>query len=196
MRSGECGESVGCVRLIPGDGVVWQADWFPVNHPLAVLWQHVDATPAGAAIATNLNADDLNEAAAELMTRGVRVERLSFKQCQRAGTMITIAKVLGFPSYFGENWMAFDECIGDREFQPRVATALIMEDSFRVLRVTRGAMLRIFESIQDGSAASNYAHMPEIEFPPLWVVLNFLRREHMGPALEKFPRILRAVTEA
>ena len=167
-----------------------------MNHRLASFWQHVDATPAGAAIAANLDADDLNEAAAVLTTRGVRVERLAFKQCQRAGTMLAIANVLGFPSYFGENWMAFDECIGDREFQPRVATVLLIEDSFRVLRVTRGAMLRVFESIQDGRAASNYAHMPEIEFPPLWVVLNFLRREHMGPALEGFPRILRAVPEA
>ena len=58
----------------------------------------------------------------------------------RGGKMLTrealwdeCAAALQFPSYFGHNWDAFDECLGDLEWLDASAYVLVINDAERLL---------------------------------------------------------------
>jgi hypothetical protein len=63
-----------------------------------------------------------------------------------------VADACQFPDYFGENWPAFAECLGDLDWLPGSAYALVIVDAAQVLEEDpRG--LRAFVRILDDVAA-------------------------------------------
>lgn len=102
--------------------------------------------------------------------------------------MQTLDRVLGFPEYFGSNWDALDECLADREFEPRTPTVIVIHGAEMVLqrapKDNRRVFANILNRISGGKAASNYANIPD-SFPSLWVVIAFSNQA----AMEAFSRL-------
>lgn len=64
------------------------------------------------------------------------------------GVMDEVGAALQFPSYFGENWPALDECLSDLEWMlPAVAFVVLIQDSEQVLVDDDGAKLQTFVEI-------------------------------------------------
>lgn len=57
------------------------------------------------------------------------------KRCQtKADLFSTFTEALAFPSYFGENWDAFEECINDMEWMPaRGYVIVILEAEYLLI---------------------------------------------------------------
>jgi RNAse (barnase) inhibitor barstar len=74
------------------------------------------------------------------------------------------AAVLQFPSYFGENWDAFEECIADREWMQGGVHVVVLTATDRVLsedKKERTTFLRILKAVAE-----------ESERPPLRIVFQ------------------------
>ena len=97
------------------------------------------------------------------------------------------------PSYFGHNWDALDECLCDRDFEPRAATALIVEHCEHLLQRARQGRRRILFQILNRVAAgrqeSNYWE-PDDPYEPFWVVLNFAAGVAVDWITAEAPRIV------
>lgn len=123
--------------------------------------------------------DVMRDVAARLAVDSDQQVRLvPAKRCQSTKALFdTWSCALGFPEYFGENWMAFDECIGDREISPRVPTIVLVVDAETLLANeppnSRSRFLRTVASLALGRAASSYQSLPDHPFPSLWVLLCF-----------------------
>ncbi len=109
---------------------------------------------------------------------------------REASLMRILNSVLGLPEYFGHNWDALDECLADREFEPRVPTVLVIHHAEGVLRQGSIAQRRIFaeivNGISGGKSASNYANMP-VAYPALWLVMAFSNQAGMDDFLAMAP---------
>ncbi|GJD18059.1 hypothetical protein RIVM261_030150 [Rivularia sp. IAM M-261] len=63
-----------------------------------------------------------------LSEQGIQVFYLDGKEIYNKETFLTkVAKVMKFPSYFGANWDAFEECITDLTWYPAKEYVLIYE---------------------------------------------------------------------
>ncbi len=63
---------------------------------------------------------------------------------------------LQFPDYFGENWDALDECLGDLSWLQGTAYTLLITDTAQVLRQEPAEQFRLFFSVL-GHAATYWA---------------------------------------
>lgn len=144
----------------------------------------------GGGFATTLAPGDLDALAVAFESLGVIVRRTSHKECYKDGIMYEWETVLGFPAYQGHNIDAFEESLCDREITPREATALLVEDGFRLLRSDVMNLPRMLELLGQGRKSSGYKH-PYMHFPPLWVVLNFEDANQIDRTLKNYPGIHR-----
>lgn len=65
---------------------------------------------------------------------GLVVRLLSGKNMRtKEGIFMEFAAVLDFPSYFGRNWDAFDECLSDLEWLPSSGYILFISDASEIL---------------------------------------------------------------
>jgi RNAse (barnase) inhibitor barstar len=69
------------------------------------------------------------------------------KMTHREGLFNEIAAALQFPSYFGENWDAFQECVSDLGWLPPEPVVLIVTDALAMLDSEPIDALRIFTEI-------------------------------------------------
>src|SRR5947207_780151 len=103
--------------------------------------------PSGAVLVTSLDQDQLADLRRSLPA-GVVQRVLDGIRCPTEGRFFRrIAKALQLPSYFGHNWDALDECLCDRDFEPRAATALIVEHCEHLLQRARQGRRRILFQI-------------------------------------------------
>lgn len=140
--------------------------------------QSLIAHEKGQFCVTRLDQESLDTIAGEIASLGTVVRQIDARACLRTQHLFDeFAWTLGFPDYFGRNWAAFDECIGDREFKPRGPTLLIVQHFDRLLTLANGRardiMLSIFSRLPLGQADSNYMHFPESDFPPFWMIVNY-----------------------
>jgi RNAse (barnase) inhibitor barstar len=60
---------------------------------------------------------------------------ISGSQCRtKPGLLSEFARVLEFPSYFGRNWDAFEDCLTDLEWLPAAGYLLIIANAEQLLR--------------------------------------------------------------
>jgi hypothetical protein len=85
---------------------------------LAPAVQCLEMTPAAATAVAALAA-----------SLGLEAIRIDLEGCQdKAGFLERIAAALGFPSWFGDNWDAFYDCLADLSWRPGNGWVLILEN--------------------------------------------------------------------
>lgn len=160
------------------------------DHDADAVFARLLAADSGGAFATCLPAEGLETLEELAKLRSIHVRRTDHKEFQQCGVMMTFAGLLGFGHWFGRNWDAFDECMRDREIVPREATMMLVDGSFRILRMTDPLMVSIIESVSEGRAGSGYADS-DSPYPPLWIVLNFETSAQAESCLRDAPGITR-----
>ncbi|MGH7233172.1 MAG: barstar family protein [Nitrospiraceae bacterium] len=66
---------------------------------------------------------------------GFLVRVVHGRKCKtKKGLLSEFARVLDFPSYYGKNWDALDECLTDLEWLPAQGYLLVITDAEQVLR--------------------------------------------------------------
>jgi hypothetical protein len=80
------------------------------------------------------------------------------KMCTVDGLFDEMAAALQFPGYFGENWPAFDECLGDMEWlKPKSGIVVAILEPDQVLQDSADAdMATLIRAV--AHAAETYAH--------------------------------------
>jgi RNAse (barnase) inhibitor barstar len=74
--------------------------------------------------------------------------RLDGKLCRTsAGFLREIGETLRFPSYYGSNWDAFEECVHDLEWLPDTQINLIVDNSDQMLAREPDRQLALFVDI-------------------------------------------------
>jgi RNAse (barnase) inhibitor barstar len=98
--------------------------------------------------------------AARLVCRVIRGR----KSPTKADFFNEASAALQFPSYFGDNWDAFDECLADLEWLPGDAYVLVFTDANRLLEKEPAEELQtLLELLQD--AGEEWARPVEGEGP-------------------------------
>lgn len=65
--------------------------------------------------------------AEELRSKGIVVFRVTLNDTVNEATFFdAISKVMKFPSYFGRNWDALDECLTDMQWEPARGHVLVL----------------------------------------------------------------------
>lgn len=75
---------------------------------------------------------DLPRLRSDLGASGFKVFEASAEQCRDERSLLTaLGDALSFPDYYGANWAAFDDCIGDmlREHAGRTAVVVVGADA-------------------------------------------------------------------
>jgi hypothetical protein len=93
-----------------------------------------DATKSGVYRAARRDAID--EAAADSATIDL----------QDGEPLRAIAKALGFPAWFGGNWDALEDCLGDLSWRPRGGHILLFVHGDRLAADERGLLMDILRS--------------------------------------------------
>jgi RNAse (barnase) inhibitor barstar len=66
---------------------------------------------------------------------GVVVKCIEGRRCGTKGGLLSeFARALEFPSYFGQNWDAFEECLTDLSWMPAAGYLIIVTNAEQVLR--------------------------------------------------------------
>lgn len=95
---------------------------------------------------------------------GVRVVEVSGRQARTKEAFFADAsRALRFPSYFGENWDAFEECLRDLDWLPARAYVMAVTDADRLLEEDAEER-RTFVAIVESAAADWALRGPPIPF--------------------------------
>jgi RNAse (barnase) inhibitor barstar len=99
---------------------------------------------------------DVDSALDDLRRLGFRIAALNGARISSAGDFHTeAAAAFGFPSYYGRNWDAFDECFGELALNPH--TAIVWTDSARLatadLKAFAEAICSLYEHAKARSSA-------------------------------------------
>jgi RNAse (barnase) inhibitor barstar len=70
------------------------------------------------------------------------------------------ARALGFPEYFGRNWDAFHDCLGDVVFGPVERIAVLWRDADRSLAADLQTVLNAVSAFEAGGAAASEEREP------------------------------------
>jgi|SRR5579884_1152181 len=110
---------------------------------------------------------------------GFAVRLFQGKKCRtKSGLMGEFARVLEFPSYFGKNWDAFEECLTDLYWLPAPGYLFIVTDAEQVL-ADHDEEYRQFITILEEAGkvwATDQDVRPEIPFHVLLTVSERLRK--------------------
>lgn len=87
-------------------------------------------------VCTEAEADDLALTANQHSSQFAWIIR--GQRCETKRTLLREwGSALQFPSYFGENWDAFEDCVNDLDWLPGKSRAIIITNTDRVLRGSR-----------------------------------------------------------
>lgn len=79
--------------------------------------------------------DSLDSLASEATERGLFFARIDLTDCSdKAGLLQAFASALAFPSWFGENWDAFADCLADLDWLGAVGHVLLIEGRTAIAR--------------------------------------------------------------
>ncbi len=82
----------------------------------------------------------------------VHVATIDGSKCKSIdNTFVEFANAFKFPSYFGNNWPAFDECINDLEWLSRSSYVLIIKNSNYILEMEPKNFQILLEILKDTS---------------------------------------------
>ena len=85
---------------------------------------------------------------------GFRIFLIDGRSCRtRRGLFTEFAARLAFPSYFGENWDALEECLGDLEWAPAPGYVILVDHGEDVLAETPDDYATLVEILRAAGAA-------------------------------------------
>jgi hypothetical protein len=70
----------------------------------------------------------------------------------KVGALAEIAAALQFPTYFGANWDALDECISDLEWLPAAGYVIVVLKAEELLKEERQELPNLVSILRDASA--------------------------------------------
>ncbi|WP_447978503.1 barstar family protein [Candidatus Nitrospira bockiana] len=121
---------------------------------------------------------------------GYAVRTFHGKKCRtKSGLLGEFARVLEFPSYFGKNWDALEDCLTDLQWVPAAGYVFIVTDADQVLAEHEDDY-RTFLAILEAAGkmwATEQDVRPEIPFHVLFVVdrRGKAKRERWGIPIVK-----------
>lgn len=120
-------------------------------------------------------ADELLKASAQLGFAGARADLAAC--ADKPGLLRAIADALRFPEWFGCNWDALADCLGDLSWLPATGYVLILEHTERVRRSTPEDFRTALEILDD---AAELRSSPDEA--PLWVFVDLPSHEVERPS--------------
>lgn len=91
---------------------------------------------------------DLDNFVNRINVPNIKVKIIRGDRCNTKGELFKeFSRVLQFPNYFGENWDAFEECIGDLSWLKTKGIIIIITNSNMILKEENEDVLRTFTSI-------------------------------------------------
>ncbi len=116
---------------------------------------------------------------------GVVVKRIEGRRCAtKDGLLSEFARALEFPSYFGQNWDAFEECLTDLSWMPAAGYLIVVTHAEQVLRGNDEDYATFVDSLQ--AAGHEWAGMRAI---PFHVVLTVLEQHQAERADWRVPHL-------
>jgi RNAse (barnase) inhibitor barstar len=118
---------------------------------------------------------------------------LQGRKCRTKSALFSeFARVLEFPSYFGKNWDAFEECLTDLEWLPAAGYLLIITDAEQVLNDDDQEDYKTFINILQETGkvwGTEHAGRPETPFHAVLAVAerNKAKRKTWGVPILKKP---------
>jgi RNAse (barnase) inhibitor barstar len=80
---------------------------------------------------------------------GAVVKRIEGGRCAtKAGLLSEFARALEFPTYFGENWDAFEECLTDLSWMPAAGYLIVVTHAEQVLPHSEEDYATLIDSLE------------------------------------------------
>jgi Barstar (barnase inhibitor) len=119
-------------------------------------------------VTTESDACDLLEGLVRAQGPRLAVRRVRGNKARTTqGWFDECAAAFQFPSYFGENWNAFDECITDLEWLPADAYVLLITNSGRLLEAeTPQTLALLFTALENAGREWGKAVVGQFPRPP------------------------------
>ena len=107
---------------------------------------------------------------------GVVVRILDGRRCRTKPALLAeMARVLGFPSYFGGTWDGLEDCLTDLEWLPGAGYRLVIQAADRLLAGERASYATFIALLEDvgrawGTGATGHAERRPVAFHTVLVV--------------------------
>ena len=122
-------------------------------HHIDRLIRHDDKTPLHTLSATASEVSDLAASLDREPKRKVVARVVRGETCRTTKALFDeFAAAWQFPSYFGKNWDALDECLADLEWLPAEAYVLFVTDATLLLADEKPEVFNLFVEIVEGLA--------------------------------------------
>lgn len=93
---------------------------------------------------------DLHRLRSELRDHGFKVFEADAEHCTDERSLLTaLGDALPFPDYYGKNWAAFDDCIGDMLRENAGPIAVVVVDADALMRADLHAFVRSVHLLSD-----------------------------------------------
>lgn len=123
---------------------------------------------------------------------GFQIVTLEGHRCETKQSLLSeYARIFGFPSYFGGNWDAFEECLSDLDWIPATGYITFIRHAERVLCRHEEDYVTFIKILQDigqdwGRPRPEPLHKPPLPFHTLFLV----NRDHYRDRLDwKLPML-------
>lgn len=111
---------------------------------------------------------------------GFQIVTLEGLRCETKHSLLSeYTRMFGFPSYFGGNWDAFEECLSDLEWIPATGYLTLIKNGERVLCHQEDEYVTLIDILQNIGRGWSLPHPETLQQPPRpFHTLLLVNRDH------------------